>query len=114
MATLYNNMDRSWSFIAKDWQASFMLKPREIRMLSTEELKAVKSNDGVKQMLDKGLLMLNHSKEPVMVDTVSETMQQGQKNMEKDLGTPRPIPETNIAVKTEIKGSDSLTIPQNA
>ena len=110
MASIMNNMDRTWSFIGKEWKTGFTLKPREVRVLNADEAKALKSNKGVQRMLDSGLLTMNPSKDPIMVDTAAETMKRGKKNLEEAID----IPDTNIAVKTEIKGSDSLTIPQNA
>ena len=111
MASICNNMDRKWSFFSYGWKETFSLKPREFRVLSADELKEVRANDGVRQMLEQGLLSINESKKDVeTVDTVAKTMKKGQ----KDLQTETVIPETKIAVKTEIKGSGTLEIPADA
>lgn len=110
MASLMNNMDRAWSYIGKEWKTGFTLQPREIRVLNADEAKAIKSNKGVQRMLDSGLLTLNPSKDPIMVDTVAQTMKRGKKNLEEAI----PIPDTNITVKTEIKGNSALEIPKES
>ena len=110
MASLMNNMDRAWSYIGKEWKTGFTLQPREIRVLSADEAKAIKSNKGVQRMLDSGLLSMNPTKDPIMVDTVAETMKRGKKNLEETIA----IPETNIAVKTEIKSNGALEIPKES
>lgn len=110
MSTVYNNMDRPWSFISTGWANGFTLKPREFRTLNSDEMKELKANEGIKKMVDSGLLILNQPKDPVMIDTVAETMKKGKQDLEQDM----PIPETNIKVKTEIRGKATLEIPADA
>lgn len=111
MASICNNMDRQWSFFSLGWKETFSLQPKEFRTLTPDELEEVKSNDGVQQMLEQGMLSINETKKDMeTVDTVAKTMKKGRKNLD----TETVIPETKIAVKTEIKSGGTLEIPADA